>query len=283
MRLHLRMKKCYNKVAYIIFERRVFIMGVGFRIREVAKERKINFKELAKKAGVSYNTLYSIIKRDSDRVDTGTLSKVAQALDVPLEKLATGDETFGERLKRIRTQDKITLQKLSEKVEIPEEALQMYEDDIVEPGLSTTNIIADALEITSEELTGKPWRFPTTGDQIISNRQLLGKTQEELAKETELPLETIQKFELDISQPTYREIQKLALALETTMDVLMDPTGLSRLPKQRSEDEQLQKNKRDMLGYFSDLTPAGQLEAIKSIKLLLRIPEYNIHTAGDED
>ena len=96
-------------------------------------------------------------------------------------------------------------------------------------------------------------------------------------------METIQKFELDISQPTYREIQKLALALETTMDVLMDPTGLSRLPKQRSEDEQLQKNKRDMLGYFSDLTPAGQLEAIKSIKLLLRIPEYNIHTAGDED
>lgn len=258
-------------------------MGVGFRIREVAKERKINFKELAKKAGVSYNTLYSIIKRDSDRVDTGTLSKVALALDVPLEKLATGDETLGERLKRIRTQDKITLQKLSEKVEIPEEALQMYEDDIVEPGLSITNIIADALEITSEELTGKPWRFPTTGDQIISNRQLLGKTQEELAKEMELPLETIQKFELDISQPTYREIQKLALALETTMDVLMDPTGLSRLPKQRSEDEQLQKNKRDMLGYFSDLTPAGQLEAIKSIKLLLRIPEYNIHTAGDED
>lgn len=258
-------------------------MGVGFRIREVAKERKINFKELAKKAGVSYNTLYSIIKRDSDRVDTGTLSKVAQALDVPLEKLATGDETFGERLKRIRTQNKITLQKLSEKVEIPEEALQMYEDDIVEPGLSTTNIIADALEITSEELTGKPWRFPTTGDQIISNRQLVGKTQEELAEESELSLETIRKFELDISQPTYREIQKLALALETTMDVLMDPTGLSRLPKQRSEDEQLQKNKRDMLGYFSDLTPAGQLEAIKSIKLLLRIPEYNIHTAGDED
>ena len=243
-------------------------MGIGKRIKQKASEAGLNLKTVAKEADIPYTTLYSIVKRDSERVDPSTLTKIAEALNVSMLKLATGEESFGDRLKRIK---------------ISETAIQMYESGEIEPGVEITKNLAETLDITIEELTGKSWQLPTMSDKIIFSRKQLGKSQEEIAEAADMPPEKIRKFEEDILQPTYREIQKLALVLDITMDELIDPAGIGRIPKRRCADEQLQKNKRDMLGYFSDLTPAGQLEAIKSIKLLLRIPEYNIHTAGDED
>ena len=258
-------------------------MGIGKRIKQKASEAGLNLKTVAKEADIPYTTLYSIVKRDSERVDPSTLTKIAEALNVSMLKLATGEESFGDRLKRIREQKNFSVEKLSEQTKISETAIQMYESGEIEPGVEITKNLAETLDITIEELTGKSWQLPTMSDKIIFSRKQLGKSQEEIAEAADMPPEKIRKFEEDILQPTYREIQKLALVLDITMDELIDPAGIGRIPKRRCADEQLQKNKRDMLGYFSDLTPAGQLEASKSIKLLLRIPEYHIHTAGEED
>lgn len=66
----------------------------GQRIGEIADQKGINLHKLADKAGVSYNTLYSIVKRKSDKVDMATIRKIALALDVhPIEIL--GDSALG--------------------------------------------------------------------------------------------------------------------------------------------------------------------------------------------
>lgn len=57
-------------------------MGVGIRLKRVLREKKITIKELAEKAGVPVNTLYSITRRDSENVDPVLLEKIAVALDI---------------------------------------------------------------------------------------------------------------------------------------------------------------------------------------------------------
>ena len=62
-------------------------MSIGQKIRMEAKKQHLNFKQLAIKAELSYNSLYSIIKRDSQGVQAVSLYKIAKALKVPMESL----------------------------------------------------------------------------------------------------------------------------------------------------------------------------------------------------
>ena len=57
-------------------------MGVGLRLKEVLRDRKISIKQLSELTNVSLNTLYSITKRDSENVDPIILQKIATALSI---------------------------------------------------------------------------------------------------------------------------------------------------------------------------------------------------------
>lgn len=59
-------------------------MGIGSRIKTIAKDRSMSLRQVADKAGISYNTLYSITKRDSDRIQLETLQRIAIALGVSI-------------------------------------------------------------------------------------------------------------------------------------------------------------------------------------------------------
>lgn len=74
-------------------------MGTGQRIKELTKERGITLKELAEKSGVSYNTIYSITKRDSKRVQGEILQHLSAALCVsPSALLGTTVTAFDDVL-----------------------------------------------------------------------------------------------------------------------------------------------------------------------------------------
>lgn len=61
-------------------------MSIGERIENSAASQGVNLKQLSKKAGVPYTTLYAIVNRRSNRVNPETLLKIAQALDTtPLQ------------------------------------------------------------------------------------------------------------------------------------------------------------------------------------------------------
>lgn len=57
-------------------------MGIGIKIKELIKERNITIKQLAEDSKIPVNTLYSIIKRDSERVRAETVQVLADVLGV---------------------------------------------------------------------------------------------------------------------------------------------------------------------------------------------------------
>lgn len=62
-------------------------MTVGERVKIIAEKQGISLKELAKQANLSYNTVYSITRRGSERVAPDTISRLANALGVNVNEL----------------------------------------------------------------------------------------------------------------------------------------------------------------------------------------------------
>lgn len=92
-------------------------MGIGSRLVKLMKEQNTNANELAAKAGVPPTTVYSLIRRDSSRVDIDSLIKIARALGVTADYFCSdevanqpktiaahfdGDEYTEEELEEIR-------------------------------------------------------------------------------------------------------------------------------------------------------------------------------------
>lgn len=67
-------------------------MSTGERIAQLAKERNMSLHKLAELSGVSYNTLYSAMRRKSDRVDSRTLEKVARVLGVDVSVILSDEQ-----------------------------------------------------------------------------------------------------------------------------------------------------------------------------------------------
>ena len=61
-------------------------MGIGARLLELMKIKNINTSELANMIGVPPTTLYSMIKRDSSRVDIDIVIKIAHALGMTVDE-----------------------------------------------------------------------------------------------------------------------------------------------------------------------------------------------------
>ena len=62
-------------------------MGIGSRLEQLLREKNKRPGTLAREADVSKNTVYSIIKRDNDKVDAEILTRLARALGVPVSAL----------------------------------------------------------------------------------------------------------------------------------------------------------------------------------------------------
>lgn len=67
-------------------------MGIGKRLEQLLSIHGKRPGTLAREAGVSKNTVYSIIKRDNDKVDPDILARLARALGVPLSALYGQEE-----------------------------------------------------------------------------------------------------------------------------------------------------------------------------------------------
>ena len=67
-------------------------MGIGKRLGELIEQRGTRPGTLAREAGVSKNTIYSMIKRDNDKADADTLARLARALHVPVSAFYTDAE-----------------------------------------------------------------------------------------------------------------------------------------------------------------------------------------------
>lgn len=66
-------------------------MGIGKRLNQLMKEKNTNANELAQKIGVTPSTLYSMVQRDSNRVDIDLIIKIAHALGITADELLSED------------------------------------------------------------------------------------------------------------------------------------------------------------------------------------------------
>ena len=61
-------------------------MGDGKKLQEILKERNYPVTKLASDTGISVNTLYALIKRDSG-ISSSSLNKIADALQISVDEL----------------------------------------------------------------------------------------------------------------------------------------------------------------------------------------------------
>lgn len=59
---------------------------IGDVLKQILAEKNINANELAKRVGISNQTLYSILKRNNMKVDFSILLKICEELDVDIER-----------------------------------------------------------------------------------------------------------------------------------------------------------------------------------------------------
>ena len=67
-------------------------MSVCSNIEHVAQMRGLSIKELSRRIGVPYTTLYNMIRRDGDRFDISLLDRIARVLDVSTGTLLSSAE-----------------------------------------------------------------------------------------------------------------------------------------------------------------------------------------------
>lgn len=66
-------------------------MTIGERIEAIAKEKNINLHKLASLSCIPYNTLYSIVRRKSNRVDYSILENISDSLQISVTDLLSED------------------------------------------------------------------------------------------------------------------------------------------------------------------------------------------------
>lgn len=69
-------------------------MGIKNKLTNLMKCNHTNANELSRMSGVPATTIYSLIARDSNRVDIDSLIKIAHALGVTADYFSDTDETM---------------------------------------------------------------------------------------------------------------------------------------------------------------------------------------------
>ena len=152
-------------------------MGVGLRLKELLRDRGMTIKELAEQAGVPANTLYSITRRDSDRVDSVVLARISRALDVSIGTL-TGTATISD----ILANSPITIRDIAQQLNMSEENVQKIifrnndrcetsEEDAV---VTVATLLEAEIEESQQRDAAKIFKFvseQSPSDLILSNLQ----------------------------------------------------------------------------------------------------------------
>lgn len=117
----------------------------------------------------------------------------------------------------------------------------------------------------------------TIGERIKQARKSAGLTQKELAQMIGKGYSSLQKYELNIVEPSLEQLRKIALALGVTVSDLIDPEYWSTLPADQAAtafgNQQLTaKNALDAA--FDQLNDEGQQKAVERVEELTEIPRY---------
>ena len=88
--------------------------GIGSRLKKLLDIKGMNVVELSRLSGVSKNTIYSIIRRDSTKADLDDLASIAEVLGVTLDYFADQKKAIGDAVPEL-SNSPLSLQRLRAK------------------------------------------------------------------------------------------------------------------------------------------------------------------------
>lgn len=182
-------------------------MGVGLRLKQILRRREMTIKQLAEEAGIPLNTLYSITKRDSERVDSVILYRIAEVLGVSEDELHGVSVDYAKNLKLAREWRKFSQKDLADKMGIPVARIQQYESGERKPSKETWFSIADVFNLLPDELDHAD-ELPTDGIELITEQDADTDRAEELKP---LLLEYFSLLNEDGQYEAVRRMEELTL------------------------------------------------------------------------
>lgn len=127
-------------------------MGYGSEIKALIKGNGMTIKELSEKSGVSINTLYSITKRDSKRIDEDTRSKISAVIDIP--PVATWDNGLAVRLRELRKHSNESQADIAKELSVSKSTVGLWESGATQPNAESLYNIARHYGVSADYLLG---------------------------------------------------------------------------------------------------------------------------------
>ncbi|GAW91066.1 helix-turn-helix domain-containing protein [Calderihabitans maritimus] len=135
--------------------------------------------------------------------------------------------SLGSKIRDFRKERGLTLAQLGEKINVSASYISSIERDLKKPTIPMLKKISDALNIPITYLLIETADI-VTGEKLKLVREGRNLTIEELAEISEVPAESIRRFEEGTAQPTLEQLEKLSEALNVTIRYFLErSTGRS--------------------------------------------------------
>jgi len=92
-------------------------MNIGSRLKEILDQRNMNVSQLSREADVPAQTLYAMIKRDSNKADMNIMARILEALDMDLLEFLGQEPRKHKKKKRVNEPVAPVVEKEPEPVE----------------------------------------------------------------------------------------------------------------------------------------------------------------------
>ena len=167
---------------------------------------------------------------------------------------------FGEKIKALRKEKGLSQRQLGEKMGVKQQTIAQYEKATDQPKLSTVRKIAEALDVSISELVSD-WR-KYTPEEISADidRDTVYKSSHRLIE----VLESIEKEDGVLDQDLLKK------NLPTIMEITKESGTLSAA----FENAQTVKYSKEMAELLKMLNDSGKEEAIKRVRELTQLAEY---------
>ena len=227
-------------------------------LEKIMKSKDLTIPEVARLCNLSDSTVRSIFTRKQKTVALNIAFKIADGLCIPLEVLNGKEITEAientKKLDEDTRSGKIIWKKVSHQ-EV--QKLTQETDNFI----STDSITKSSMSI---------------GENIKKYRKEKGLTQKELADKIGKDFSTVQKYELNISQPPIDVLNRITDTLDIDVSKLF---YIENTLNQSSEDEAqrqemyLKELREDTINKYDSLDPFGQKAANKYINFLAKDEE----------
>jgi len=181
-------------------------------------------------------------------------------------------------LKKYRNEKCLTQKQLGELSGLSEATIRKYELGLRNPKIKNLQKIAGALEVSFRDLVGE--KAIDINSNIIRARKLCGFTIEDLSEKTGIAVNRLAALETGNEYPTSQELLKISKETGEPPGSLIMPVSVTNWDFDALiniwENPISTKNQKQtmLLQYFDQLNENGKDQALESLGLLIKIPEY---------